>query len=478
MQKQINNRIKLTNTAVEKLTFPVGIRTKHDNAITHFIFWDTEIKGLGVRLSANSKTKTYVLQHRVRSAKQERNISLGRHGDPVALADGSLRRHAFGADDARTKALAHLAQLLNGVDPVVEAKRKREEEERRAAQQKAQSTTLREVLEHYLTHHRTKHGPLRAATQRDMRRHCENNLTTWLDEPVASITRDKCLARFTEISQRAPQQANACMTYLRALLNHAREMHATDDGQFPVLAVNPVSRLWKLKKPNPEKPRDTRIPLNKIGACWNWLQKQRTEARTETECTAADWLCFILLTGTRRLESGSLKWSDVDFEVKTITLRADVVKNHNSLELPMSTVLHDLLSARKSPAPPDEKIARRRRVQRSAEYVFASNGKKCPHITNAQATVEALSKIAGAHVHVHALRRTFEDIAQECRIDGDMRRILLNHINGDVHARHYANGKSNLAGAVEAIAKYIVDAAAVAEAQASGTNVVAFPARA
>lgn len=473
----MNNRIKLTSTAVEKLRFPEGAVTRSGKPITHFVYWDLELKGLGLRVSANSKTKTYVLQHRVRGAKQERNISLGRHGDPVALPDGSLRRHAFGADDARTKALAHLAHLLNGVDPIAEAKRKREAEEQRAAQEKAQSTSLRQVLEHYLTHHHTTHGPLRPATQKDMRRHCEKNLTSWLDEPVATITRDKCLAKFTEISVRAPQQANACMVYLRALLNHAREMHATDDGQFPLLAVNPVSRLWKLKKPNPEKPRDTRIPLNRVGECWNWLRKVAAEARTESERTAADWISFIMLSGTRRLESGSLKWTDCDFGARTITLRADVVKNHSSLTLPMSTVMHDLLLARKNPPALPDKVARRRRVERRAdEYVFSGNGKKTPHITNAQATIEALSKIAGAHVHLHCLRRTFEDCAQECRIDGDVRRLLLNHVgSGDVHARHYANNTRNLAAACESIAQWIVEQAKIAS---SGNVVQLFQARA
>lgn len=476
----MNNRIKLTNTAVEKLRFPEGAVTRTGKPITHFVYWDLELKGLGVRVAANSKTKTYVLQHRVRGAKQERNISLGRHGDPVALPDGSLRRHAFGADDARTKALAHLAHLLNGVDPVAEAKRKREAEEQRVAQEKAQSTSLRQVLEHYLTHHHTRHGPLRPATQKDMRRHCEKNLTSWLDEPVATITRDKCLAKFTEISARAPQQANACMVYLRALLNHARENWSTDDGQFTLLAVNPVSRLWKLKKPNPEKPRETRIPLNKVGSCWNWLRKVAAEARTEGERTAADWICFMLLTGTRRFESGSLKWSDVDFEAKTITLRGDVVKNHSTLKLSMSAVLQDLLLARKNPPALPDAVARRRRVERRADqYVFASNGKKSPHITNAQATFEALTVVAGGtwdekeqRVHAHSLRRTCEDVAQECRIDGDVRRMLLNHISGDVHARHYANNTRNLAAACESIAQWIISQARIAAAQASGTNVI------
>jgi integrase len=149
------------------------------------------------------------------------------------------------------------------------------------------------------------------------------------------------------------------------------------------------------------------------------------------------------------------------------------VKNHNSIVIPMSSVMEEILTARKSLAPLDEKVARRRRVQRSKEYVFASNGKKTPFITNAQATVEALSKIAGTHVHLHALRRTFEDIAQACKIDSDVRRMLLNHISGDVHAVHYANGESALAAACESIAKWIVEQSKIAASE----NVVSLPLR-
>lgn len=251
------SRMKLTNTVVERLTFPAGATTETGKPLTQAVFWDTEVKGLGVRVSADGKTKAYVFQFRVKGSKQERNVTLGRHNDPLRI------------DQARAKALELKAQMVGGVEtrsPRPSASRR--QASGRAMLDKALATNLRDVMEHYLLHRRTKHGPLRPATQKDIRRHCEVNLANWLDEPVATITRDRCLARFTELTARAPQHANACMVYLRALLNHAREMHATDDGQFPVLAVNPVSRLWKLKKPNPEKPKETRISLNKIGACW------------------------------------------------------------------------------------------------------------------------------------------------------------------------------------------------------------------
>lgn len=100
----MNNRIKLTTTAVDKL------RTADEQTL---IYWDTQTPGLGVRVSKSGK-KSYFFQRRVKGGK-ERSISLGRHGDPVLLG-GMLRTFPFGADDARAKAAAVLAQLLAVVD--------------------------------------------------------------------------------------------------------------------------------------------------------------------------------------------------------------------------------------------------------------------------------------------------------------------------------------------------------------------------
>lgn len=418
------------------------------------ILWCGEVKGFGMRLSRKTGTRTYILLCRVKGTQRERYITIGRHNDPYRV------------EQARSKAVLLKDQMKNGIDPVEQERKELEEKRRQEERDEALNTTLREVMEHYLHHKR-----LRPSTQKDIRSHCNNDLASWLDEPVATITRDKCLAKFTEISKRAPSRANLCMVYLRALLNHARKRHATPEGDYPLLAINPVTQMFDLTARNPEKTRTTRIPLDRIGTCWNWLRSRATEGRTETERTAADWLCFILLTGCRRTEAGSLRWADVDLEGKTFTLREEVTKNHMPLTLPMSTVMHELLSARKSP-PLDDKVARRRRRERAAEYVFASNGKKTPYIGNAQAALGGLSKLAGTHVHLHALRRTFDDISMECRIDSDVRRMLLNHKGGDIHARHYSNSTRALIPAVEAVAKWIAGEAEKASAVATGENVV------
>jgi integrase len=75
----------------------------------------------------------------------------------------------------------------------------------------------------------------------------------------------------------------------------------------------------------------------------------------------------------------------------------------------------------------------KRRRQRSSEYLFPGFGKKRPFITDARATMDAVSKVAGCHCSMHSLRRTYEDCLRYAKVDPDERRLLLNHIGGDVH---------------------------------------------
>ncbi|MFT3666321.1 tyrosine-type recombinase/integrase [Piscinibacter sp.] len=429
-----DNVKRLTNTLVESAACPSGR--------PNVIVWDDKVKGLGVRINAAGTVRTYLLQYRVKGTRQERQIKIGRHNDPWRI------------DQARAKAMALKVEMLDGVDPVVRDQQKVEADRAAAVLTEAQTITLRQVMEHYVQHQRTRHGALRAASIRDIERHVTVNLADWADEPVASIKRDACIERFDAISESSPSQAAQCFANLRALLNHARDMFETDDGEYPLLAVNPVQRMFKKRKPKPEKPRDTRVPLDRVRAVWAMLEKRRAAARTVDDRTSADWVSFMLLTGTRKTESGSLLWSNVDFEAGTFHLPGDVVKNHNGITLPMSTPLRALLKSRRELPEPSEKVAERRRAERSSEYVFPSWG-RLGYITDADATMQAVSEVAGTRVTIHDLRRTFVDVCAQVGVSADRERLLTNHISGDVHARHYANSKQALTADVEAIAKWI-----------------------
>lgn len=465
-------RPKMTNSAVER--FPV---TPEDRAKSQAVLWDGEVKGFGMRYSAKSGTRTYFVQYRVKGSKQEREVTIGRHDDPWRV------------DQARAKAREIKAQMLNGVDPVVEQAKQQEAKRALAA---AQSVTLRQIMEHYLEHKRTKHGPLRPRTKQSIRETIDRYVPNWLDKPMAStVTRDACLVRFiklsdNDINRKTGQKgkkgaANQTMAYIRALANYARDLYEKEDGTPTIFALNPVTRMNKVRKLNPVKARKDRIPRDRIGAVWSMLRKRAVETRMDSERTAADWVSTVLATGMRLSESSALKRTQVDLKSKTLRLLGDVpdegdgfagVKNHNEIVLPLSTALYDILSQRLEAQDDHSHAARRRRRERSTEYVFPSFGKKKPFISDARATMEAVSEVAGCHCSMHTLRRTYEDVLRYAKVDPDLRRVLLNHLAADVHQASYANDDSDsaLRPAVEAAAQWIVEQAAIAES----ANVIQF----
>lgn len=475
----MTNRLKLTSTAIDRLR-DAGI------------YWDTQTPGLGVRVSDTGR-KTYFYKRRVKGTGKERNISLGRHGDPV-LHNGTLRSFPFGADDARTGAAAVLAQLLAGIDPVQEQERKEVEAATRAEQDKALSTTLREIIDDYLEHHRVQSTgrPLRPKTKGDYRDFMERHFEDWLDRPVAGIDRNDCTNKIREAELVSTVQAHKAKVYLRLFLNHAREMHADPKtGEPRMLAINPVTLTKKTAPTSKPKPRTRRIPGGKVGGGWLMLRRRAENPVKEVDRTGADWVSTLLLTGWRVTECAALEWSWIDFEVKTVTLPGDVdtedarafagVKTHAEVTYPLSDALYEILKARSKLKSKHER------------YVFPSRaGSDLPHITTAAGTMRALARVTGCFnvkdgkttylLSPHDLRRTAEDAALACKVDYTLRLRLLNHkpSSQDVHSTSYSNDPSPevLRPAVNAIANYILDAARVAEAQERGANVIPFPARA
>ena len=453
-------KIKLTNAAVERAGEGVHWfeRQRGDGA-------------LGVRVS-HSGTRTYFLKRRVNG--KERSISLGRHGSPVSMPDGSARSFGFGAEDARAKAAAIVGQMLNGIDPIAEAERKEAVAKAEAEKAKALSTTLRETLTHYLEHRRVQGKSLRPAYKFNLRQEVEKHFVDWMDKPVAGITRDMCMTKITEVEARYPKQVAKIAQYLSQLLGHARELHATDDG-YPILAVNPVQRMRRIKQLRKPKARSTRLPIGKIGHAWLALRKRAANPVRELDRTTADWVSTVLLTGWREGESAALRWEWIDWDAKTITIPGDLdiqtddprlfvgTKTRVTLISPMSDVLHDLLKARLD----DDK--------RHPVYVFPAgrSDSDIPYVTTARGPLLAIEQATGVHVSLHDLRRTAVSVAIECRVDYALRQRLLNHSSKNVHDDYERDDDpETMRPTMNAIAKFIEDAATVAEAQASGANVV------
>jgi len=391
--------VNFTKEVVEHLPIPVQGQA---------LYWDRGLKGFGVRVSSTGK-RVYVAQGRPNGVS--RRVTIGEHGMDAFNVRWTVQ-------NARKRAGELLRDMDSDVDPketarVAAAKRERD---------KAELTTLRQVMEEYLDNVRTSNGPLREASKFNIRRYTEIYLKKWLDLPAKDITAKMCEERFRELSKKTPKQADAAMSNLRALLNRAREVHADADGNYTILAVNPVSRMLKTVRLHPDVPATGRIPLNKVGAAWSAVYARRAEPDARL---SADYVLFLMLTGLRRTEAAKLKWSRVDFTANTWTIPAEDAKGHRAITLPFCDLLREVIEARP-------------RVKGN-DYVFVSRGAS-GHVVDPRGIMQEVDRAAGVHVSFHDLRRTYEDIARHCGVDSDTRRRLLNHEGlGDVHSIHYAN---------------------------------------
>lgn len=369
-------KLKLTKKNVDSLPMP-------ENG--QIYYWDTELIGFGLRL--NPKSKVYIAQVKVEG--QARRDTIGPHG-------------TFAPDKAREEARDRLQKMRKGYDPRIEK-----------AKRKAEKLTLKDLSEQYKKDRRLK--PL---TLRDIDKHVNGIFSDWKDKPIINITRDTVLKRFREISENAPAQANQGFRILRALLNYARATYRPNDT--PILPENPVQVLSDAKIWNENKARSGRIPIEKVGAAWACLEKQRAwPGNTQASKAAIDLTAFIMFTGCRLNEGASLTWDRINLEAGTWHLPDP--KNHQPVTFPLSSQAQQIIEER----------------PRITDFVFPGRSPK-GHILEIRRPLKKISEQIGTRITAHDLRRTFTAIAGKCGLELWRVKLLMNHkLTGDVTLNNY-----------------------------------------
>jgi integrase len=428
-------QMKLTKTNIDRVAKPG--QSKSD-----ILFWDTEIKGFGARVTPTGKT-TFIAQGRVNGIGSAVRVTVGPYG-------------VFTPDQARDAAKEHLRNMGLGRDP---RDLKRQDE--------AMKVTLRQVADAYFA----RGGKLKESTRNEMDRHVKSVFGAWENKPIASITEADVRKRHREMSVSglrgapAPGQAQISLVTLRTLINFANRRYKRSDGS-PLIPSNPVNAL---KDDFIEfKPRTRDIDAKKVGPVYHMLSEARVSARDDDARAGVDLVRFLLLTGARRNEGAMLTWDRVDLDEGWFHLPDP--KNRNPTWIPLSSQAVELLKSRK-PAE-DGKNA--------SSYVFPSRS-KAGHVMDTRAPLARISKIAGLHLSAHDLRRTFVSVGvATLGIDLHKIELLTNHTPKGITAKHYLQTSrlQYLQPEVQAIGDWVEHESLVAAAKASGSNVVSLPQRA
>jgi integrase len=252
----------------------------------------------------------------------------------------------------------------------------------------------------------------------------------WKKKQIVDITRDMVQRRHRQLGEkRGPAQANRAMRFLRSLLNFSAGRYENRDNK-PLLTDNPVKVLSQTKAWFRVDRRQTIVKPHQINPWFEAVQECPSE-------TIRDFLLFVLFTGTRKGEAQRLKWENIDFNAKTITIPE--TKNRKPLDLPLSMFLFKLL---------------KRRHKENPEGIYVFPGKsKAGHLTEPKKVIAEIAKNSGVSFCIHDLRRTFITTAESLDIPIYSVKLLVNHSAGaDVTAGYVISDPERLRKPMQKIA--------------------------
>jgi len=280
---------KLTKTEVDKLSLPESGQK---------IYFDSELKGFGVRVTAKG-AKTYIVERRVKDRSGKARTRRCTIGPTNVLSN----------DKARLEAQKLLLDFVQGKDPKVT------DEERTL-----KTMPLEQVFEHY-----KQVRQLRPRTIGNYSYTLNKCLPDMKDKPIMSISREMVEKRLHEIaSSNGPKgqgkaMAGECYKLLRVLVRFAQEQYEIDGK--PILEINPLRNLSRGRPWNETVRRQTIIEKHQLPAWFKAVLELKKD-------TTRDYLLFTILTGLRRQEGLTLKWSDVSLAGNYIRIDATRTKNH------------------------------------------------------------------------------------------------------------------------------------------------------
>lgn len=306
------------------------------------IYWDDGLPGFGLRVFGSGR-RTYVCAYRLH--RRRRIASLG-------------RATLLTLDEARKKAVRYLGLAASNSDPQAEA------------DALSAAITVSALIKLYVENHARKKKKTWKQDQSYLQRLLEPNYGT---RPVITLTSADIERIHADKGSDHPHAANGFIEVVRKMFNWARTA-----GKVPRDFANPGVGIVRF--PHVKRKRFvTTVEMPRLLAA--------IDAEDEEYARHAIWM--LLLTGLR-LELLRAKWSDVDWDFRTLFV--GLTKNGEPVLAPLS----------------EAAIQRLQQIPRLANNVHIICGKKPgTHLVDLQHAWHRVRKAAQMKdVRLHDLRRT------------------------------------------------------------------------
>jgi len=394
------SRERLTPDRIRRLTLPHGAGQA--------FLWDTDAPRLAVRVTAGAKA--YIFE-----AKLNRRTIRVTIGDVLA----------WKLDTARNEARRLQTMVDQGIDPRQE-KRERiaAAEAKRVEAQRIEAPAL-EAWQAYLVARAPKWGERTLLDHQRLvdpggkpktrgRRPGEGDTTIQgallaiLNRPLKQITADCVRHWLQDEAAKRPTQAALAFRLLRAFLNWCSDRKEYSDQ------VHKDACLTRTAKDElPKKiPKDDCLQREQLPS---WFASVR---QIQNPVIAA-YLQTALLTGARREEVAGIRWEDVDFQWKSLTIKDKVQGNRT---IPLTPFVASLLAA----------------LPHRNEWVFSSPAAASGRLQEPRIQHNKALTAAGLpNITIHGLRRSFGTLAEWVECPAGVSAQVMGHAPIGTAEQHY-----------------------------------------
>ncbi|WP_293625815.1 MULTISPECIES: integrase family protein [unclassified Polynucleobacter] len=362
------------------------------------IFWDAKTPGLGLRITKNG-VKSFILQSRLT-------------GKTVRLTIGQFG--AWNIQEAQVEARRLAVSIDRGIDPRIENKQTIAVKEQSALSIWLEYIKQKEARwshRYYLDHVDMSRNGGELIT-RGLRRNQSNIkeagfLRPLLDFPLNQITRDLVITWIEKERNSRPLKTRLALAMLKAFIRWA-----ANHSEYKTLIVDrTLCERLNQELPAPKARRDC-------------LQKEQLKVWFQSikniqNQTISAYLQTLLLTGARREEWASLKWSDIDTIWHTAIIR-DKVQGTRIISL--TPYVEHLLSS----------------LPKINDYVFASHRSQCGYLKEPRIALDqSLSRAQLPFLTIHGLRRSFGTLAEWVECPAGISAQIMGHKPSAIAEKHY-----------------------------------------
>ena len=377
--------------------------------------WDATTPGLGLRATPKGKS-AYIFQG-------ESN------GKTVRITIGSPA--AWTIEQARTKAREHQRQIDEGRNPA-EVKRSTlaaEEAERqhRAAEAEAllqrqarEAVTVSEAWQAYLEERRPHWGARNYADHLKLaqaggekRKRMPGAVTTAgpLAELMAmrllDLTPERVELWAAKEAQTRPARLRLAMRQLKAFL---RWCSTQPDYRTTTDAAAASSKKAR-ETAGRMKPKSDVLQREQLEAWFAQVQQLQNPV-------ISAYLQCLLLTGARREELGELRWEDINFRWKGMSLGDKI---EGTRQVPLTAYVESLIAA----------------LPRRNEWVFSSPASKSGRMVEPSIAHRQACAAAGLELTLHGLRRSFGTLSEWLEIPAGVVAQIQGHKPSATAEKHY-----------------------------------------